>query len=100
VKQEGLALSRRLAERLAVKTGDKVQVAVLEGKRPTFVLPVAASVDDVVGMNAYARNSVLNRLMREDDLVSHGALRIDPALAPDVWHALEDRPRVAATGSA
>jgi len=98
IPQEGLALSRRLAERLAVKTGDLVQVEVQEGKRPTFVLPVAALVDDAIGMNAYAQNSLLNRLMREDDLVSHVALRVDPALAPDLWRALEERPRVAATG--
>jgi putative ABC transport system permease protein len=81
-----------------VKTGDLVQAEVQEGKRPTFVLPVAALVDDVIGMNAYAQNSLLNRLMREDDLVSHVALRVDPALAPDLWRALEERPRVAATG--
>jgi putative ABC transport system permease protein len=98
IPQDGLALSRRLAQRLAVKTGDLVQVEVQEGKRPTFVLPVAALVDDVIGMNAYAQNSLLNRLMREDDLVSHVALRVDPALALDLWRALEERPRVAATG--
>jgi hypothetical protein len=38
-----LVLSRRLAERLAVKAGDVVQVEVLEGARPTFLVPVAAS---------------------------------------------------------
>ena len=98
IPQDGLALSRRLAERLAVKTGDLVQVEILEGARPTFLLPVAALVEDVIGMNAYAQNAVLNRLMREDDLISHVALRVDPALAPDLWRGLEERPRVAATG--
>ncbi len=98
IPQDGLALSRRLAGRLAVKTGDLVQVEILEGARPTFLLPVAALVEDVIGMNAYAQNDVLNRLMREDDLISHVALRVDPALAPDLWRALEVRPRVAATG--
>jgi len=49
-------------------------------------------------MNAYVQNAVLNRLMREDDLISHVALRVDPALAPDLWRGLEERPRVAATG--
>jgi putative ABC transport system permease protein len=93
-----LALSRRLAERLAVKSGDLVQVEILEGARPTFLLPVAALVEDVIGMNAYVQNAVLNRLMREDDLISHVALRVDPALATDLWRGLEERPRVAATG--
>ena len=98
IPQDGLALSRRLAERLAAKTGDLVQVEILEGARPTFLLPVAALVEDVIGMNAYAQSAVLNRLMREDDLISHVALRVDPTLAPDLWRGLEERPRVAATG--
>jgi hypothetical protein len=49
-------------------------------------------------MNAYDQNAVLNRLMREDDLISHVALRVDPAHAPDLWRGLEERPRIAATG--
>jgi putative ABC transport system permease protein len=98
IPHNGLVLSRRLAERLGVKAGDMVQVEILDGARPTLLLPVDALVEDVIGMNAYAQSGVLNRLMREDDLVSHIALRVDPLFAPELWKQLGERPRVAATG--
>ena len=98
IPAEGLALSRRLAERLRVKAGDAVWVEVMEGSRPTFLLPVAALVEDVIGMNAYVRIDALNRLMGEDDLVSQAALLVDPKAALDVWRRLDERPGVAAVG--
>ena len=70
----------------------------MEGSRPTFLLPVAALVEDVIGMNAYVRIDALNRLMGEDDLVSQAALLVDPKAALDVWRRLDERPGVAAVG--
>ena len=98
ISPDGLALSRRLAERLRVRAGDLIQVEVLEGARPSFTLPVVSLVEDVIGMNAYMENKALNRLMREDDLISQVALRVDPTADQDVWARLQERPRVAATG--
>ena len=98
IPAEGLALSRRLATRLAVKPGDIVWVEVMEGARPAFPLRVASLVEDVIGMNAYIRIDSLNRLMGEDDLVSQAALRVDPMKAADVWRRLDESPRIAAIG--
>ena len=98
IPPEGLALSRRLAKRLRVKAGDAVWVEVMEGSRPTFQLPVAALVEDVIGMNAYVQIDALNRLMGEDDLVSQAALLVDPKAALDVWRRLDQRPGVTAVG--
>ncbi|WP_209442395.1 ABC transporter permease [Neoroseomonas oryzicola] len=96
IPQEGLALSRRLAERLGVRAGDTVQVEVLEGARRVHDLPVAALVEDIIGFTALIEIGALNRLMREDDLVSHVALRVDPLAAEALWQRLAERPRVAA----
>ena len=81
IPQEGLALSRRLAERLGVRAGDSVQVEVLEGARRVHDLPVAALVEDIIGFTALMEIGALNRLMREGDLVSHVAMRVDPLAA-------------------
>lgn len=97
IPQEGLALSRRLAERLGVRAGDIVQVEVLEGVRRVHDLPVAALVEDIIGFSALMEIGALNRLMREDDLVSHVALRVDPLAAEALWQRLAERPRVAST---
>jgi putative ABC transport system permease protein len=97
IPQDGLALSRRLAERLGVRAGDTVQVEVLEGARRVHDLPVAALVEDIIGYTALMEIGALNRLMREDDLVSHVALRVDPLAAEALWRQLAERPRVAAT---
>ena len=97
IPQDGLALSRRLAETLGVREGDVVQVEILEGARHVHDLPVAALVEDVIGFTALIEIGALNRLMREDDLVSHIALRIDPLEAGMLWLLLAERPRVAAT---
>ena len=97
VPQEGLALSRRLAERLGVREGDTVQMEVLEGARRVHDLPVAALVEDIIGYTVLMEIGALNRLMREDDLVSHVALRVDPLAAEALWRQLAERPRVAST---
>lgn len=97
VPQDGLALSRRLAERLGVREGDSVQVEVLEGARRVHDLPVTALVEDVIGFAALMEIGALNRLMREGDLVSHVALRVDPLEAEALWRRLAERPRVVAT---
>ncbi len=97
IPHDGLAVSRRLAVRLGVRAGDIVQVEVLEGARRVHDLPVAALVEDIIGFTALMEIGTLNRLMREDDLVSHVALRVDPLAAEALWQRLADRPRVAAT---
>ncbi len=52
IPRDGVALSRRLAERLGVREGDMLQVEVLEGARRVHDLPVAALVEDIIGFTA------------------------------------------------
>jgi putative ABC transport system permease protein len=95
--QEGVALSRRLADRLGVGVGDHVRVEVLEGARRQRSVAVAALVDDIIGLNAFMDAGALNRLLGEADLVSHAVLRLDPERSAALWPALTARPFVAAT---
>ena len=50
---DGLVLSRMLADILGVAPGQSLQVEVLEGEQPVRDVPVAALVDDIMGLQAY-----------------------------------------------
>jgi putative ABC transport system permease protein len=95
--RDGLMVSTGLAEKLGVGIGSNLTIEVLEGERPVHELPVVALVDEILGYSVYLEVGTLNRLMREGDLVSHAALRIDPALAVGVWQRLSEFPRVVST---
>jgi len=94
IPQEGLALSRRLAERLGVRAGDTVQVEVLEGARRVHDLPVAALVEDIIGFTALIEIGALNRLMREPPSVTSVHLGVDPAQRAALFRALKQVPQV------
>ena len=76
---DGLVLSKVLAETLRVEAGDSVRVEVLEGARPSWEVPVAALVDDSLGLQAYMQIDALRRLMREGGTVSGAVMMVDPA---------------------
>lgn len=91
----GLVLTTRLAERLGVAPGDRVDVELLEGKRVKSSLRVAGTVHELAGMNAYLRVEALNRLAREGPVVSVAALRIDSDREATLLGRLKEMPRVA-----
>ncbi|HVL36771.1 MAG TPA: ABC transporter permease [Burkholderiales bacterium] len=75
----GVLLTTRLAERLAVRPGERLQVELLEGRRIRAELVVNGTVDEMAGMNAWMRLADANRLAREGPLVSSAGLRVDRA---------------------
>ena len=91
----GLLLTGRLAERLGVGPGDTIRVAMLEGKRIEADVRVAATIREMVGMNAYMRGPELNRLAREGDVVSVAQLLVDPAQERALLAHLKQVPRAA-----
>jgi len=92
---DGVVLGRKLAEILGLAVGDAVVVEVLEGARPMRQVPVAAVVDEYLGLGAYMDRSALSRLLREDRLVTGAWLRIDPAHAQQLYARLKQIPAVA-----
>jgi putative ABC transport system permease protein len=91
----GLSLSRPLGESLGVRAGDEVEVEVLESERRKVRLPVAALVDDFVGIAAYMDATELSRLMGESPRANVVLLSVDPQDVDDVIHRLGDLPAVA-----
>ena len=70
VPPEGLLLTDRLAERLGVRPGDTLRVEVLTGSRNQRDVPVAGTVRDLMGLNAYMDRDALSRLRRRRRTVS------------------------------
>ena len=91
---EGLLLNTRLAEILGVHEEDIVTVEILEGARLVREVPVAAIVDEPVGLGAYMEAGALQRLLREGPTFSGAYLKVDPIFAPQLYLLLKRTPAV------
>jgi putative ABC transport system permease protein len=94
IPPEGVVLSEKLAELLGVRTGDPLDVEVLEQDRPVRRTMVAGLVNDFAGTVAYMDLKALNRLMREGDVVTGAHLTYDAAHRTDIYLALKNSPRI------
>jgi putative ABC transport system permease protein len=93
--RDGLVISTMLGRALAVSPGAVVRLDVLEGRRPSVDVVIAAFVDDSMGLQAYMRAEALHALLREGATLSAAALMIDPAALPALNLALKGLPAVA-----
>jgi putative ABC transport system permease protein len=95
VPPDGLVLSKMLGTILRVQPGDTVQVAVLEGRRQVFDVPVRLLVDDSIGLQAYMRQDALHRLLGEGQTITGAAVTVDPDQLQSFYAALKVMPAVA-----
>lgn len=92
----GLCLSRTLAEWLGLRPGDDVQIEVLESDRRTMHVPVAALVDDLLGLSGYMDAGELERLLDESPRVDTVLTAVDPHDIDAVTDRVNGLPAVAA----
>ena len=95
VPASGLVLSSLLAEVLDAPPGRTVTIEVLEGRRPTYELPIVGVVDDVLGLSAYTDVEALHTMLREGDVLSGAALLIDASASAELSSDLKRLPAVA-----
>jgi putative ABC transport system permease protein len=95
IPPDGIVLSEMLARLLAVRPGETLQIEVLEGRRTTQSVPVAALVDDSVGLQAYMQLPALHRLLREADVVSMAMVTVDQAEQGRFYTAVKAMPAIA-----
>jgi len=96
IPSTGLCLSRTLAEWLELRAGDDVQVEVLESDRRTMRVPVAALVDDLLGLSGYMNASELSHLLDESPRVDTVLTATDPLDIDAVTERMNALPAVAA----
>jgi putative ABC transport system permease protein len=76
-----------------------VRIELLEGRVRTLPLRLAATVDEVFGLNAYMERTALNRLLADGDLSTGVVLHVQPGMAEHTLAAIRDLPRVAGAWS-
>jgi putative ABC transport system permease protein len=91
----GLVLSESLARVLGIQPGEDVRIEVLEGRRPEWRVPVAATVNDAMGLSAYMDIDTLHDLMRESDVLSGAFLEVDDTQMPALERRLKEVPAIA-----
>jgi len=96
--EAGLMLTRYLAESLDARVGDQLEVAIMEGQRRHVTLPLAALVDEPLGVGAYLTRERLNALMGEGPAISGAWLLVDSDRREALNAALWKMPGVAAIG--
>lgn len=90
----GIVLSAKLAEVLAVRPGDELQVRVLDGKRPEFSVPVVALSEDFAGTAAFMEIGALNRALGEGDRISGAYLTVAGGRWTEFLRATKEIPRI------
>jgi putative ABC transport system permease protein len=91
---EGVVISTMLARMLGVRVGETITVEVLEGRRPVFDVPVAATFETYIGSPAYMDIRALDGLMRERPSVTAVHLRVDRNRRAELFRELKTLPRV------
>ncbi|MBK9035818.1 MAG: ABC transporter permease [Myxococcales bacterium] len=77
VPRDGLLISEVLARRLGVAVGDRLAIERRDGDRRRLTLPVAATVDDRLGLSAYLDLDALAAALHETPQLSQVLLAID-----------------------
>ncbi len=98
IPPNGVVFSTALAESLDVAVGDLITIEVLEGPRPARQIELAATVDELMGMNAYMDIRALNKLMNEDDVINGAYMTLDPKYENEIYSQLKRMPSVAGIG--
>ncbi|WP_192035171.1 FtsX-like permease family protein [Halomonas sp. YLGW01] len=92
--EDGLLLSRMLAEVLEVSVGDPVRVEVLEGRRPILTLPVVRLFETHLGTPAYLDLQALNRHLGDGRVAGGVHITVDPAGRAELLARLKELPEV------
>lgn len=91
--EDGIVMSKALADVIGAKIGDEVQIEVLEGQRPKRTAPIRGLIEDFAGVAAYMDLDALRRLMREGDTINGAYLTVDDAKWEDFMREVKETPR-------
>jgi putative ABC transport system permease protein len=95
VPEQGITLSAQLASMLDARIGDRVNVEVLEGRRPIIDVTITAIVSEYIASPAYMDIAELSRHLFERQTVSGAFVKLDPDYMEAFSQAVLDRPAIA-----
>lgn len=79
IPPHGLLMTAKLAELLGVRAGDSVRITPIRGGRGELAAPVAGVAQSYIGLDCYADQRYLSRLMGESFAVSAVQTALNPA---------------------
>jgi putative ABC transport system permease protein len=91
----GILLTSTLADLLGVKPGDRLHVELLQGARRSADVPVAGTIEEILGLSAYMRLDELNRLAGDGGALNAASLRIDKRREDALYRSFKHMPGVA-----
>jgi len=95
MREEGVMLSKPLAEILHLKAGDIITAEIREGRRPVLYLPVIGVAETLMGAPAFMEIGALSRVLNEPGQITGAMLTIDPAQLDDLTDHLKAMPQIA-----
>jgi putative ABC transport system permease protein len=99
VRENGIILTKFLAQKLGVKRGDFVTVEMLQGKRYKKRVQVVQLVKEYLGMSGYMSLQQLNRLTGDGDVINEIKALVAPDKILTVYDKLNEMPRVMGVNS-
>lgn len=101
IPEAGLLISRRMAQRLGVETGDKVRVEtkMSAGASHTAELLVIGINDQLMGSGSYVSLDTANRMINEKRIINTVMLKAAPASAAELEKQFDEMPNVSSVTS-
>ena len=94
----GLLVSKKLADLLGARVGDRLLVQFLEGPQPRHELVLHGLIGDYHGLNAVMNINAVRQLMLERETINGAHLKIDPLVWSDFLESVKAAPRIATLG--
>lgn len=94
VPADGVLVTKTLGELLGLQIGDRPEIDVREGARPTVRPVVVGFIDESIGLQVYARAGLLAALEGDLGAVSSVLLRVDEREMDRVNRRLRESPNV------
>ena len=91
---DGVLLTTTLGQILGVNIGDRLEIEVREGKRPTVRPVVVGFIDESVGLSIYAPVQLVAALEGDLGAVSSVLLDVEPSAVPALEERLRRSPHV------
>lgn len=91
----GIVLTRKLAQILGVRAGDRVDIEQLDGRRRHFSARVVRLSGEPLGISAYMDRQALAVILGEDTPMSGALLKIDTTRERQLYAELKRTPAVA-----
>lgn len=98
IPDDGLVLSRKLAELLDVRVGDKLEMTPVRGRRETRHVRVASIVETFLGMDCYADIRYLSRVVGESLAINAVQLAVSPAKVGELLRDIKTIPNAQGLG--